>query len=137
MAEIAKIDGQYYYRGKKFDSAESLYKQFHKDYNAEQGKSAYLFLQRLGQRKERVHGSRIIYTKGFRFRDYPGARIKCYMLSLLCGSYCKMIGVWDIPYEIDDEWIRWILRDGGKELKVVGIKHKTGRTSKRLNKRYK
>ena len=135
MCKITKVNDEYYYGPSKFKSAEEVYRRFRKDYNNSVGRSAFLMLGRLGQRKERVHGSGLVFTENKRLKEFPETRIKSYMLGLVNGSYCKTIGIWDVPYELNEQnihdWLDWIFCKGNKAIRVVGVRQKTGRTSKR------
>ena len=136
MKEIRKDDISYIYGDERLYSAEDVYAKLQKEYNNAKGRSAYNRLNRLGQRKERVHGTWSYYSQDYDFGNFPDVKIKGYFLGLIGTTYCKTIGAWDIPYEIDDyeAWSDWIFRKGGKELRIVGTRLKVGRTAVRKKK---
>lgn len=61
-------------------------------------------------------------------------------MGLVGISYVRSIGIWDYPDIAEDEfedWLDWVYAKGSGGLKTVGVRDKVGRTSKRLNKRYR
>jgi len=136
MEEIARRDGKYFYGEKECQNADEAYRLFRRDYNIAQGRNSYGFLQRLGRRRERVHGSGFVYTPEVKLRVFPPDRIKGYRLGLIANeSYAMIVGMHDIPYELQEDdiedWVDWIFRSGGKELKMMGNKKGTGRAAKK------
>jgi len=140
MEQITKRNGIYYYGESKCVDADDAYRRFRADYHASIGRSAFLRLDRLGQRMERVHGF------GFEFlhRVLPpvgcGGKTRCRFLGLVHLSYCRLVGLWDysdIPEEKFDEWFDWAFSRGSGALRTLGKNRKVGRTSKTLKKRYR
>lgn len=130
MAEITKDGGLYYYKSVCCGSADAAYRMFRKDYNESQGRNSAGFLQRLGQRKERVHDSGIVFTEDKDFDVFVAGKVECYQLGLVSGSYTKIVSVPDILTEDEAyEWADVIFRKGSNLLRIVGRKQKTGRTS--------
>lgn len=139
MEQIVRKDGRIYYGDWLCSDADGAYRLFRQDYNASIGRAAFLRLNRLGQREERIHGF------GFDFARKPAipagisGRLVVRDLGLVGISYCKMLGSWDIPCETEDEFERifdWAFSRGSGALRTVG-KDKSGRTSKRLKTRYR
>jgi hypothetical protein len=125
-----KVDGVYYYCGVECRNANDAYSMFRKDYNKAQGRNSFGFLQRLGQRKERVHDSGIVFSEDKDFSVFVAGKVECYQLGLVSGSYTKIVGVPDILTEDEAyEWADVIFRKGSNLLKIAGRKQKTGRTS--------
>lgn len=142
MEQIIRKDGRIFYGEIRCSDADDAYCRFRADYHASIGREAFLRLNRLGQRTERIHG----YGFDFVQEQIPVrrevGRIKAYMLGLVGTSYCRGVGRWDLPCEaLDDdsawEFIDWIFSRRSGALRTVGIKDKSGRTSKRLNTRYR
>ena len=101
-----------------------------KEYNESQGRNSFGFLQRLGQRKERVHDSGIVFTEDKDFGVFVAGKVECYQLGLVSGSYTKIVSVPDVLTEDETyEWADVIFGKGSNLLKIVGRKQKTGRTS--------
>lgn len=134
---VTRTDGGYLYDGELIISSDEVYRRFRSEYNKSLGKVSYQMLGKADHRKERVHGSDLIFSEGHIFAEYPEARIKAYMLGLSDGCYCKTVGIWDIPYEIEDfeSWFDWAFRKGGNVLKMAGVRHKTGRTRREFKRR--
>lgn len=125
-----KVNGAYYYGQAKCRNADEAYRMFRKEYNEAQGRNSFGFLQRLGQRKERVHDSGIVFTDNKDFSVFVAEKVECYQLGLVSGSYTKIVSVPDILTEDEAyEWADIIFMKGSNLLKIVGRKQKTGRTS--------
>lgn len=142
MEDITRRDGKFYYGEQECDSVDDAYLRFRMDYHDSLGRDAFRRLDRLGQRRERIHGY------GF---ELPGrekldseffgfGRTRYRILGLVGISYCRIVGLWDMP-ELDDEqfdrWFDWAFSKGSNGLVLVGRKDRSGRTSKRLKTRYK
>ncbi|MBQ3950055.1 MAG: hypothetical protein II661_06230 [Bacteroidales bacterium] len=140
MEKIVKRDGRYYYGQRLCDNADGAYALFRADYHKELGKQVFKYLNRCGQRTERIHGCGFYREKGLldteRFESLP--RVPSYILGIVCLSYCRIFGCWDYP-DLDDEqfdrWLDWALTRGSTAFYIVGRKQKTGRTSKKFNKK--
>lgn len=139
MEQIIKKDGQIFYGKEKCLDAESAYCKFREDYHASIGRKAFLRLNRLGSRQERIHGF------GFSFSSavppfVSDTRVPYRILGLVGISYCRIVGGWDIPCRTEDEferWLDWAFSRGSGTLRLVGKNDKSGRTSNRLNARYR
>ena len=129
MAEITKIGGWYYYKNQICHNADEVYLKFRKDYNESQGRNSYKYLQHLVPREERAHDTGIVFSVGCEPRGFPEEKVECYQLGLVEGSYTKILSVPDYLDEDEAfEWIDWIFRQGGRNLRMVGRKQRTGRT---------
>ena len=106
MEQITRRDGQIFYGEKRCMDADDAYCRFRADYHASVGREAFLRLNRLGQRAERIHGF------GFDFARKPAipagisGRLVVRDLGLVGISYCKMLGSRDIPCRTEDEFER-------------------------------
>ena len=144
MEQITKRDNVYLYGGRPCRDAEEAYGRLRDDYHRSLGRVAYKRLDRLGSRQERVHGYGFVFS-GQRARDLElfgtgrDERIPVRIIGLVAGSYGRILGGWDIHCgdEEFDDWFDYIFRKGGDNLKTVGKRQKTGRTSKRLKRRYR
>ena len=134
---IVKVGDGYLYDGEHLKTADDAYRKFRAEYNKSLGRVSYGMLGKREHRKERVHGSDLVFSEGHEFAEYPDIRIKAYFLGLAYECYCKTVGRWDIPYEIDDmqSWYDWAFRKGGDVLKVKMTRNKTGRTREKLIRR--
>lgn len=143
MEQIRKADGGYYYGTTFCRTADEVYELFRGDYHASLGKKSYRRLNRLGQRKERLHGF------GFEFADgtWPQGerfkalgRVRYYILGLVGISYWRTVGLWDSPKFNDEdeywEWFHWAFSRGSGGARLVGLRQKHGRTSKILKKKH-
>lgn len=124
-------------------SINDVYQKFCEDYNKELGRQvSSLGLDRVGRRKERIHGFGFVFVGGNSFGDrfMKYKRTNCYIEGLMQISYVRMIGIWDYPPISSndfEDWLDWIFSRGNKWLRTVGTKQKVGRTSKILKKRYR
>ena len=129
MAEITKRGRFWYYDSKLCYDVEDAYLRLRKEHNNAQGRNTHGYLQRLSPRGERVHDQGIVFVDGYDFGEFPDEKTDCYQLGLVSGSYTKLIHSPDYIGEDDVyEWADWVFRKGGKQLRVVGRKQKTGRT---------
>lgn len=139
MEQIARIDGVLYYGSVRCKDIDDVYSCFRDDYHRSIGRDSNRRLNRLGQRKERVHGF------GFHFTEEPCSeylthRVDCWLLGMLDICYTRSIGIWsykDVPDEEFDAWLDTVLSAKVKHLRMRGFKDKVGRTSRQLKKRFK
>lgn len=141
MEQVERRDGILYYGEHRCKNIEEAYQRFRDDYHQSIGRAAYKRLNRLGSRTERVHGSGIVFSvpRTNPFGD-THEMVPIYLLGLLSGAYCKVLGGWLIPDGTDEQieqWIDWAFSSGSRALRLVGKSLKTGRTSKRLNRRFR
>ena len=141
MEQIERIDGELFYGETRCKDIEEAYRRFKNDYHQSIGRAAYNRLNRLGSRTERVHCSGFIFSKPqFNpFGEQTGV-VPIYLLGLISGAYCKTLGGWYIPDGTDEQieqWIDWAFSKGSGALRLIGKNQKTGRTSKRLNRRFR
>jgi len=141
MEQIVRIGDGIYYGMHKCDSPDDAYRLFRDEYNAAAGKRAYLKLNRIGQREERIHGFGFLFEEGKQHsKRHHEAVVRYRILGLLGIAYCRIVGIWDMPDMPDDDYddyFDWLFSDGKKTLRLVGRKSGNGRTDKRLKKRYK
>lgn len=140
MEQITKRDGYYYYGEHKCDDASEAYSLFREDYHKSIGRVASRKLDRTGQRKERVHGFGFCFDSDVLPPPGEFGKVKCWFLGLVNLSYCRLTGIRDCPDLPDEqfyEWLDWAFSRGSGAVRTVGLKQKTGRTSKRLRKRYR
>ena len=144
MEQIDKRNGVIYYGNQVCKDADDAYVRFRDDYHASLGRVAYLRLDRIGQRKERVHGFGFVFDPPF--QDAPDefrglGRVRCRILGFLGIAYSRIVGAWDLPEFTDEQqyerWLDWAFSKGSGALRTVGRRNKSGRTSKRLKTRYR
>ena len=142
MEQITRRDGLVYYGERRCINIEDAYGLFRKDYHESIGRDSYARLDRLGRRKERVHGFGFVFERepskvSVRGKDCPVIRAR--MLGIVCISYCRMVGegLPDLEDEEFDRWFDWTFRAHGGCVRTVGRNSGNGRTSKRKNVRYK
>lgn len=139
MEQIVRKDGGIYYGELLCDDADHAYRLYRNDYYAAIGRKAFLRLNRLGQREERIHGYGFVFAEERTAPVHSGGRITARLLGLVGISYCRIFGTGEIHTRTDDEferWLDWALSRGSGVLRTVG-KDKSGRTSKRLKARYR
>ena len=135
MVEIVRRDGRIYYGDRPCRNAEEAYEFFRNEYHASIGRQAFLRLNRIGQRKERVHGFGFDFAKpvggGDGFRKYGTV---CYELCGRVGiSYCRVFGINEyghIPEKEFDEWFDWAFSRGSGVLK---LKRRISRKKRKSN----
>lgn len=143
MEQIVRRDGRIYYGERVCRDADDAYCRFRNEYHESLGKRAYYRLNRIGQRKERIHGYGFVLGEPLRNPEAEtggGRRVPVRLLGLVAGSYCRILGGWDIP-DLDeqefDRWFDWAFSEGSGALMLVGRKDKSGRTDKKLNKAFR
>ena len=143
MEEITKRDGIFYYGERRCEGPDDAYHRFRNDYNASVGRAAFLRLDRLGQRTERIHGFGFHFAEGYRPEGgrYTGyGKVRYRMGGIVCLSYARILGLEEyghIPDEEFDGWLEWAFTRGSGALKLVGREKGSGRKSKRLKTRYR
>lgn len=136
MEQITSHNGRLYYGNKECRNADEAYTLFRRDYHESLGRNVYRRLNRLGNRKERVHEFGFVFSgtnhKGAECY-FPKHSIRYWMgLVLLC--YCRFTGVWEYRDVTDgsfDAWFDWAFSKGSRALRLAR-REKSGRTSKRL-----
>ena len=144
MEQIIRKGDGIYYGTHKCDSPDGAYRLFRDEYNAAAGKKAYHKLNRIGQRKDRIHGYGFVFSGAARperyNKHYCKSIVRYRILGLLGIAYCRIIGVWDLPdvtEEDYDDYFDWLFSYGKDMLRLVGRKSGNGRNSKRLKKTFK
>lgn len=140
MEQITRKGGIVYYGDRQCSTVNEAYSRFRYDYHESLGRVAYRRLNRLGTRKERVHGYGFVFKDTPDFRDIRRTKIPVYLLGIVSGSYCRILSGEYIPEGTEEEvehWIDWAFCESSKALRLVGLKYKMGRTSNRLNTRFR
>lgn len=140
MEQVTKKDGVIYYGSKRCSGVDEAYNRFRNDYNESAGRVSVHRLNRLGSRKERVHGYGFVFNPLPDFNDVRSEKVPVYLLGIVAGSYCRVLSGRYIPDGTDEEierWIDWAFCHDTKALRLVGLRQKMGRTSKRLNTRFR
>lgn len=128
----------YYYGTVRCASADDAYLEFRAEYHSFIGRDSSRRLDRIGQRKERIHEFGFCRDSAYGGEGFP-AKVRYRILGLVGIHYCRVVGIWDIgglEEEAVEEWIERAFTRGSGMLRLVG-KDKSGRTSKRLNTRYR
>jgi hypothetical protein len=139
MEKIERRDGVIYYGSKKCSSADEAYLLFRSSYHESIGRTAYLRLNRLGSRKERVHGFGFVFDEPRRSQE-DVRRVPMYLLGIVAGAYCRMLDGRYIPDGTDkdiESWFDRVFEKGSGLTYLIGLRQKTGRTSKRLKTRFR
>ena len=123
MEQIVRRDGRIYYGERPCRDAEEAYELFRNEYHASIGRQAFLRLNRLGQRKERIHGFGFDFAKpvgsGDEFRKY--GTIHYGLLGRIGISYSRIFGIQEygrVPEEEFDGWFDWAFSRGSGALKL-------------------
>lgn len=140
MEQINRTDGIYWYGKERCDDVECAYRRFREDYHRELEKAVYHRLDRIGQRKERIHGFGFVFDTDPERMDC--GRVPCRILGLARIVYFRIVGGWDIPDGSDDDFDRWLdyafsARYCREALVFDNRKDKAGRTSRRIRARYR
>ena len=109
MEQITRKDGVFYYGNLPCRDADDAYCRFRDDYHRSIGRQAFERLNRLGQRKERIHERGFVFSGeiGTVHPLFPGSVVGR-MLGLVGTSYCRIIGGWDVHCGADEEFERWL-----------------------------
>jgi hypothetical protein len=141
MEQITKQDGVIYYGKQRCNNIDDAYDKFRTEYHRICGKDASKRLDRLGQRVERIHEYGYYFTEELHGDSYVCiGKIPYRIMGFLGICYVRSISLTDYE-EVDDEefddWLDWVFRKGSGMLRLVGKNNKTGRTSTRINARYR
>lgn len=143
MEQITKRDGYVYYGEHKCADIDDAYERFRMDYHKSLGRKTSWRLDRIGRRRERIHGFGCVFTDESAPREqqyFPRGRQKIFLLGLVDIHYFWIMHLEDNGMTDDQQfdYIDWLMMKGNKTLMFVDRKKKnTGRTSKRLNARIK
>lgn len=142
MEKITRKNGVYYYGDERCGGVDDAYSRFQRDVNVNAGRRAALHLDRLGGRRERVHGYGFVFEVPVpeRPRFTGRGRTPCRLMGFLGIGYARSIGCWDYADIGEDEfepWLDWLFTRGRRMLKTVGVRDRVGRTSRRLKARYR
>lgn len=132
MEQIVKKDGQLYYGTIQCKSVNDAYNAFRKDYHSSLGKAVYQRLDRLGQRKEYLHGYGFIFDSSSVSEWKPGERHRynCYILDKVDLGYVRTIGCWDYPDIKEEEfekWLDWVYERGKGRMRTLDVRTKKKR----------
>lgn len=124
MEQIVRRDGQIFYGRIRCMDADEAYCRFRSDYHASIGRQAFLRLNRLGQREERVHGFGFDFTRRIgdpedEFRRYGTVLYR--MAGRVGISYLRVFGLFDyesVPDEKFERWFDWALSRGSGTMKL-------------------
>lgn len=145
MEQITKRENVFYYGDRLCGGADEAYREYRDDYHEALGKRVYRRLNRIGQREERIHGFGFVFDADTKRESVlPGVSgrvVPVRLLGLICGSYCWVLGAWDMP-EFSEEkefedWFDCVFSSGSGCVRKLGRKDKAGRTGKMLKKRYR
>lgn len=140
MEQITKVSGCFYYGKSVCESVDDAYSKFRKDYHQSLGKNVAARLNRLGSRKERVHGYGIDFAEPKESSVILEKKVPVYLMGIVADGYCRMLGMHNAPDLEEEEYEQWLdfafSRNSGV-LRTVGVKFKAGRTSKLINKKYR
>lgn len=124
MEQIVRKDGQIYYGRIRCVDADDAYSRFRDDYHASIGREAFLRLNRLGQRSERIHGFGFDFTKPLDSRrdDFRRYGTVLYRMAGRIGiSYLRVFGYYDyesVPDKEFEQWFDWALSRGSGAMKL-------------------
>lgn len=133
MEKITKSNGRWFYGEQECRDADEAYWLFRNDYHTSIGKAVRLRLNRIGYRKERVHGFGFVFSE----RPKPSRkyrRVGYRMLGLVDVCYCRIIAVSDSGCETEEEfeeWFDYAFSKSSGALRLDGRGEKTGRTARR------
>lgn len=141
MEQITRRNGVFYYGDRPCKDADEVYCLFRNDYHKSLGKANHFRLNRIGSRKERVHGQGIFLTKELEdsLREFDGLpKVKCRIMGIVETAYSRMVCLEDMP-DISEEkferYLLWLFRKGGNTLYYVGRRDRVGRTRKIVSRR--
>lgn len=132
MEQIVKKNGQLYYGSLHCNTINDAYNAFRKDYHTMLGKSVYRRLDRLGQRKERLHSYGFVFDDDLQSTELLGIkhRYNCYILDKVDLGYVRTIGCWeysDISESDFEKWLDWVYTRGGGRLRTLDVRVKKKR----------
>lgn len=120
MEQVKRIDGVLYYGLHRCVDIEDAYCRFRDDYNTAIGKAVHLRLDRLGLRKERVHGFGIVRTGSYvPKRCGPVTRVKYRLLGLINLCYWWSVDVSPVSEDEFEDWVDYAFTKGSGALTYV------------------
>lgn len=142
MEQITRKDGRIYYGSEPCESVNDAYSRFRDDCHVALGRERSNRLDRLGQRRERIHGFGFVFSDGVpgMAKFGGGRRYRCRLMGLVGISYVRGIGLWDYADVEDadfDEWLDWVFSRGNRLLATTGVRDRVGRTGRRRRTRYR
>lgn len=134
MEQITRKDGEVYYGSRKCLNINEAYSLFRNDYHRSLGRDPYGRLDRLGQRKERVHEFGFVFSKpkgGLSKKILGSVPVKYWLLGMLGISYCRLVGE-GLPGSLSDnefdDWFDYVFQYKSGCLRLIGRKDGFGRT---------
>ena len=136
MEAIQYTDGNYYYGIRRCIDVDEAYSLFRRDYHESLGAAVHNRLDRLGRRRERVHGYGFVFTGDLPYHfSYDGKRVPCYIMGIVGLSYCRMVDMGYSPEGLDEDdmyrWIDFIYRRGCGILKMLNPRKRAVRRKRR------
>lgn len=122
MVQIVRKDGRIYYGERPCKNADEAYDLFRDEYHASIGRQAFLRLNRIGQRSERIHEFGFEFSRpidGEKFRKY--GTVHYGLLGRVGISYSRIFGLEEyahVPDEAFEEWFDWAFSRGSGALKL-------------------
>lgn len=121
MEQITKVNGALYYGTEKCVDIDEVYSRFRDDYNRSVGKAVHLRLDKLGLRKERVHGFGITWKDSCVPEQCgPTTKVKYRLLGLINLCYWWSVDVSPVDENIFEDWIDYAFTKDSKALMYVG-----------------
>ena len=121
MEQIRRIDGKLYYGERECVDIEEVYRRFRDDYNRSIGKAVHLRLDRLGSRKERVHGFGIVRPYSYVLQKCgPTVKVKYRLLGLINLCYWWTVDIQSVDEDIFDDWVDYAFTKDSGALMYVG-----------------
>lgn len=120
MEQIRRINGIIYYGTEECVDIDDAYLKFREDYNKFVGKAVHLRLDRLGLRKERVHGFGIIRTGSYVPKKCGPRKVKYRLLGLINLCYWWTVDITPVDEKDFEDWLDYALTKGTDALMYVG-----------------
>lgn len=121
MESVKRISGKLYYGDYECNDADEAYRKFRDDYNRKLGKAVRIRLDRLGSRKERVHGFGFVREDSFIPKHCgPSTKTRYNLIGLYNLSYWWNIDISQIDEDIFEDWVEFALTKKSGALTQVG-----------------
>ena len=121
MEQIRRINGTIYYGTEECVDIDDAYLKFREDYNRTIGTAVHFRLDRLGLRKERVHGFGIIRPHTYVLKKCgPTVKVKYRLLGLINLCYWWFVDIQPVDENDFDDWLEYAFTKGTGALMYVG-----------------
>ena len=120
MEQVRRINGTIYYGDKQCIDIDDAYCRFRDDYNRSLGKAVHFRLDRLGLRKERVHGFGIVRENFFVPKRCGPDRVRYRLLGLVNLCYWWSVDITSVKEEDYEDWLDYAFTKGACVLMYVG-----------------